>query len=300
MQKINNPNLMYSKTRNVSHAQRQIPARYVSHVKPQLNVNNIPVSALSVPDYTPVSTLPIPQVANDSIDILFNTASRFPYSICICATVFDCSIPPSTVLPRLRAVQQLFNKSFLVIVGNNHEYSSINNTIYIHMEDHKEEHARNAYLSLVKTNVQLFDLMCVVDVDAALKRTIPESSYSCLEDDKYSTWDAVFANQSYKYYDVASLRYSECLTDMSELSEEDKKRKVRKLRCHIPCDEQPIQVVSAFGGFAIYKSTFLEGLTYKSDGHVSFNIQFNEKTTRMFIQPSLLLETPEEHAHLYV
>ena len=230
----------------------------------------------------------------------------FQVSVCICTLLHNDEQNFDTIIANIRSLQTMFQKSFVVFVESNSTdktvevFSKLENALFIHLESASESDQRNAYLSFVKKNSRTFDCMVVIDTSIALKVPLQKSSFSCFEGGRYGSWDAVFANQSYKYYDIQSLRSRDCPTDMSELPDEEKQLKIRNLRRHIPRDEKMIPVSSAFGGLAVYKVGLLEKCSYKADGHISFNILYNQQTPKMFIDPSLVLETQEANAHLYL
>ncbi len=203
-------------------------------------------------------------------------------------------------------MQNLFSKSFIVFVESNstdntvEHFSKLENALFIHLESANEAQQRNAYLSFVTKNTRIFDVMIVLDTKVAIQKPLNSSLFNCFSGTRYHSWDAIFANQSYKYYDIASLRSKDCPTDLSELTAEERTRRERTLRYHIPSDEKLIKVTSAFGGLAVYKTKYIDKCEYKSDGHVSFNIFYNRQSQNMFIDPSLVLETLEENAHLYL
>ncbi len=171
-------------------------------------------------------------------------------------------------------MQSYFKKSFVVYVGE----GKIDNTNSVSLSPSSNK--RNTYLSFVVANKQYFDLMIVLD-DATADLT----SFSCCSPKRLETWDAVFANQSYKYYDIDSLVPKPNLPK-------------RELQKHIPSNTPLIPVISAFGGLALYKVRFLSENMYGPDGHVSFNNRFGGQ--RKFIDPSLLLITNPEKASFYV
>ncbi len=230
----------------------------------------------------------------------------FQVSVCICTLLNNDEHNFDTIISNIRSLQTMFQKSFVVFVESNSTdktveiFSKLENALFIHLDTASEADQRNAYLSFVKKNTRLFDCMLVVDTSIALKAPLQKSSFSCFDGSRYGTWDAVFANQSYRYYDIQSLRSKNCPTDMSELPEEERQLKIRSMRYHIPRDEKLIPVSSAFGGLGVYKVGFLEKCSYKTDGHVSFNLVYSQQTTRMFIDPSLVLETQESNSHLYL
>lgn len=228
-------------------------------------------------------------VSTTNINFAESSRSNFPLSVCICTLLHNDEQNYEQIIKTIRSIQSLFHKSFVIFAESNSTdntvelFSKTENALFIHLENASEYAQRNAYLSFVNKNRRQFDCMIVLDTEV-VKKPLNKSIFSCFENPKYMSWDAVFANQSYKYYDIKSLRSNNL-----------------KSMIHIPSDEKPIPVISAFGGLAIYKVVHLEKCEYKSDGHVSFNTMFHQSGgTRMFIEPSLVLETLEENAHLYL
>lgn len=254
----------------------------------------------------PVSQTETSFVSSTNINFLESSKASFPLSVCICTLLHNDESKYDQIITTIRSIQSLFHKSFVVFVESNSTdntvelYSKIDNSLFIHLENAAEHAQRNAYLSFVNKNRRQFDCMMVLDT-SIVSKPLDKHIFSCLESDRYIGWDAVFANQSYKYYDIKSLRSKQCPTDFTEFPEDVRSQKIRNCKIHIPSDEKPIPVISAFGGLAIYKVAHLEKCEYKNDGHVSFNVMFNQSGgSRMFIEPSLVLETLEENAHLYL
>jgi hypothetical protein len=251
----------------------------------------------------------LPQVASNPIQFsLSDSSTKHSLSVCICILLDDST---SLDIDRLKKLQKHFARSFVVFVDSSQQDNS--NYIYERMSSctilkihsvASESEKRNLYLSFVVTNKLLFDVMMVVDPRIALSRDIPDSSFECCALDKYDSWDAVFANQSYKYYDIQNLRSEDCPSDLKELSEPERLLKIKQLKRHIPENEPYIPVISAFGGLALYKSQYLVPKMYSTDQHVSFNMFYHMHTQRterkMFIVPSLCLETAPENAQLYI
>ena len=246
------------------------------------------------------------QMLQPAVDVSTNPDGLFPYSVCICTLLKNNQKDFEVVVSNIRGFQRMFKKSFVVFVDcgssdNTVEtFSKLDNVLFIRMEKTSTEaECRNAYLSFVKKNANLFDVMAVADVNIALRAPISSESLS-LFSAKTAKWDVAFANQSYRYYDIKNLRSAECPDDLSKLTDEERGIRMRTLRRHIPRDEKPIQVHSAFGGLAFYKTDVLNGCDYANDGHVSLNLKVRGKTPNMFIYPSLVLETLEANVGLYL
>lgn len=134
-------------------------------------------------------------------------------------------------------------------------------------------------------------------------------------------WDGIMANQKCGYYDIYALRAknwveTDCFSELQKLKSSSPPPKVyqnnvvsfftnfnyydnlrniaifSKMRV-IPRSNRPIKVESAFGGFAIYKSSvFLksdyESLNYKESEHVEFHRKLTNIGFNFFIRPDLI------------
>ena len=231
-------------------------------------------------------------------DSLFKSSgSPFNYSVCFCFLIDEDLT--QTKIESIASLRSFFKESHIFFsalgISPEAQVRSINYASIIDIPARDEYIRRNAYLEFFKKNKEIFDLMIVMDIDF-LETPMNISSLDCFN--KIDQWDAVFANQSYKYYDIENLITSET-KEYHQENDNNKKNELRKiLQYHIPKDSDPIPVSSAYGGMAIYKSSVLtNNLEYKPDGHKSFNTLINK---RMFIYPSLLLKTPTELAVLYM
>jgi len=214
---------------------------------------------------------------------------------CIC--IVDENLTDSNI-EKLYQLRNWISQTFFVFVVNENieKYSSIPSSLVISIENPTEEKKRNAYVSFILKNKELFDLMIVIDI-SALRASLIRENFSCLNRD---SWDVLFANQSYKYYDIKSLISESCSLYGKEYSEDVKTAIIRKNQYHIPRDAGMIEVKSAFGGLAIYKVELLDEETVYADGHTDFNLQISNKTRRMYIDSTLVLQTPEANSYLYV
>jgi glycosyltransferase involved in cell wall biosynthesis len=124
---------------------------------------------------------------------------------------------------------------------------------------------------------------------------------------------AVFANQRGFYYDIWALRHDawcpgDCWQEYKTWCDNGLADKATwaclgSRQVHIPSDAPPIEVNSAFGGFAIYKTDFLKGQRYCDFGedgvlaceHVSLHQEIRNRGGRLFIFPPLMNSTPYEH-----
>ena len=121
-------------------------------------------------------------------------------------------------------------------------------------------------------------------------------------------WDVVTANQSSRYYDIWALRHplwspNDCWEQHEFLKKYIKTPEVvnsyslRSRMIKIPKDSDWIAVDSAFGGFAIYRSSLLlNDVNYEGTNdvgniiceHVPFNRKIKELGARIFINTNLI------------
>ena len=165
---------------------------------------------------------------------------------------------------------------------------------------------RNAYLELLRDDPDRgrTSHVVVADMDGINSLLTPEAVLSCWARDD---WTACTANPAGPYYDIWALRHpqwcpgdcwreSEFIGRYSGNIDSARLAAVYARMVPIPRDAAWIEVDSAFGGFAIYRSEALlaahyEGLT--PDGaevceHVALNLQIRANGGRIFINPALV------------
>ena len=175
--------------------------------------------------------------------------------------------------------------------------------------------ARNKYLDYIRQHIDLveFPYIVIADFNLLNKQISVESVLSCWS---HSDWDVVTANQSARYYDIWALRHPlwspndcweqhEFLKKYIQIPEIVNSYSLRSRMIKIPKDSSWIEVDSAFGGFAIYKSSFLvNDASYegKNDAgnmiceHVAFNRKIKELGARIFINTSLINAHYTDHS----
>jgi hypothetical protein len=141
------------------------------------------------------------------------------------------------------------------------------------------------------------------DVDGVNQDLTEKAVLSCWT---HENWDMMAANQPFRYYDLWAVRhpfwnpsdhgklYSELAPVFGEKNALRLAYKARELS--ISSKTQPIQVISAFGGLAIYRSEIYlkseyEGLNSEGEmvcEHVPFNISLYDRGAELFINPSLV------------
>ena len=133
-------------------------------------------------------------------------------------------------------------------------------------------YCRNRYIAEINNRRDFSNskYICVADFDKI--NTKIESSSIIKSLSLKSNWDAIGANQSTRYYDILALRHeywcpnnawSEYLWFSSHSTRKDWKTKsVYERMIHIPRHLEPFKVMSAYGGFIIYKTKSLLGYDY--------------------------------------
>ena len=193
------------------------------------------------------------------------------------------------------------------------ELTNFNSTIHMvdDFEVNKNENrrtvriasARNAIKNYVTKNFSEFDYVVMADLDGLNRNITRKAVESCWT---IGYLDMVSASQTYKYYDVWALRAREwCENDCWEEYERLKLQYTEKIALRlaitskmrsIPRASDPIPVMSAFGGFSIYRLEAFKHGNYVGvldDGkevceHVPFNLQLSSLGFELFIAPKLV------------
>lgn len=174
--------------------------------------------------------------------------------------------------------------------------------------------ARNAYLVYLrnKSDIKNFPYVVVADFNLLNNKLTSEAVYSSWA---RNDWDVVTANQSGKYYDIWALRhdlwspndcwkYHSFLREYFKFPELAMTYAIRARMIKIPKNSKWIQVKSAFGGLAIYKTELLmKPIFYQgcdSDGdmiceHVPFNEKLYKSGANIFINPKLINAQSTDH-----
>jgi hypothetical protein len=173
--------------------------------------------------------------------------------------------------------------------------------------------ARNRYLQELREHpeYQSVDILAVSDFNGLNRKLTQDSVASCFD---VGSWDACFANQSGRYYDIWALRHpiwspNDCWQQHAfyrkyykipefALSASLKSRMIR-----IPRKSDWIEVDSAFGGFALYRSDAIgnaiyEGLTAEGIAiceHVPFHSEMRKNQKKLFINPAMINAKSTDH-----
>ena len=173
--------------------------------------------------------------------------------------------------------------------------------------------ARNRYLSEIRLsdNFSQVDLVAIADFNGLNNELNEQGIYSCF---MRSDWDACFANQTGRYYDIWALRHplwspNDCWQQLS-FYREFFKFPERALRIslgsrmiHIPKKNNWIEVDSAFGGFGLYRRDALNEGEYSgitSNGtpiceHVPFHTEMRKNGKKLFVNPALINTNSTDH-----
>lgn len=171
---------------------------------------------------------------------------------------------------------------------------------------HKLEICRNEYLAYIRNSPLLknFDYLMVMDADGVNNKLNAEKIINSI---KKENWNAIFANQSILYYDIFALRIKNFITAnfISNIKKDIDNNKYKKIKENIFnnltkffylnkfFDERYIEVISAFGGFGIYRlKVILEFKYYSKQGenceHVGLHENIHNKYGGLFIDKNLI------------
>jgi hypothetical protein len=175
-------------------------------------------------------------------------------------------------------------------------------------------HARNQYLKEIRENPKFegIDYVAIADFNQLNDRLSFESVKSCFE---RFDWDACFANQSGRYYDIWALRHplwspNDCWEQLDfyrkyiKFPEKALRISLESRMIRIPRNSEWIQVESAFGGFGIYKREALltgeyAGLNKNGSPvceHVPFHASLVQSDKKLFINPKLINAKSTDHS----
>ena len=175
---------------------------------------------------------------------------------------------------------------------------------------------RNPYMERIEQeDAERYPFVGIMDCDDVNVRPVNCNSilagirFLCAEPSRA----AVLANQRGYYYDIWALRHDvwcpgDCWQEFRAWSQVGLAREagwacIGSRQVHIPTSASPIEVESAFGGFAIYKTEFLRGRRYSDFGedgavaceHVSLHREIRKLGGRLFIFAPLSTSTPYRH-----
>ena len=165
-------------------------------------------------------------------------------------------------------------------------------------------YCREVYLNYVKNLQSQVDLVVVVDLDGMNHNLTVEAVEVVLKNQNH--WDAVFANQIGRYYDIGALRHpiwspSDCFSDYNwalKITNEKYARNfgIASKMFEIKLDAGMIPVESAYGGLAIYKAEVFKLSSYIGEDlygnpildFVFFNLNLSKKGYKLVIDSRLI------------
>jgi hypothetical protein len=242
----------------------------------------------------------------NTLDINNNPNAELHFSACICVIFEKTQTYSQDVFKNLAKFRDFFIKNYIVIVWTTernalfYELKKIPFSTIIEVEKKDNILYRNAYMTFISKNKHIFDMMVLIDPNITLRNPISIEILKQLKKDNVDTWDVLFANHSYKYYDIESLISS--FSNIQDVNNEtEKKEFIKKHQVHIPRNSGLIEVKSAYGGLAFYKINLFDNTTFYTDNtHVSLNLSLCKKTSKMFIDSDMVITTSEENAFLYI
>ena len=178
-------------------------------------------------------------------------------------------------------------------------------------------YCRNLLLKNFRENIENYDYFVVADLDGVNDKLTAEAVISCWVNQE---WDVCTANQAGPYYDIWALRHEIwCPNDfwkqyyfLRKYGITDDRAKAASIYSRmitLPADSEWIQVTSAFGGLAIYRSEILRNamnyLGIDPSGneiceHVELHEQLSKRGFKIFINPGLVNTDFTDHSHAYL
>jgi hypothetical protein len=167
--------------------------------------------------------------------------------------------------------------------------------------------ARSSVQNWIRNQAQVFDYVVMADMDGVNKDLTRIAVESCWQSDE---WDVVTASQPFKYYDLWALRAKgwcekDCWEEYDQLRLLYGDRKAKKMAITskmkgLPRSSPWVEVDSAFGGLAIYKTeAFLSGAYSGTNPkgieiceHVPLHQDIKTHGYRIFINPNLVNISP--------
>lgn len=154
------------------------------------------------------------------------------------------------------------------------------------------------------------DWVAVADLDGVNSALTAEGVASCW---RHSGWDVCTASQAGPYYDIWALRHphwcpGDCWRDQAAMvpfcgPRQATETAVRARMVTLDPAADPIEVDSAFGGFAIYRREVFDHCAYQgldAEGrelceHVPFHAQVRARSFRIVINPAMINAGYTEH-----
>lgn len=224
--------------------------------------------------------------------LIKNETFEFDQSVCVCMILKNVDKITNDIKKNIELLNLWFKSVFYIFVNANSNdnthanFKKVSNSILLDTVYDDEATHRNLYFKSFYSSKEKFNVMMIIDPWISMRTTLKLRSFDFMFHDRMLDWDICFANQTYKYYDLENL-----VLEKNEIP----------YKKHIPSNSGLIMVKSAFGGFAVYKtSIFKNNLKYISDNYKNFNLQFSNQNLKMFIISDFLIETSPENAHLFL
>jgi glycosyltransferase involved in cell wall biosynthesis len=210
---------------------------------------------------------------------------------CFCGTVRNCAPYLEKNLQNIEIISQLFEDYEIIIVYDQSSDNSIdilkkyqekNNKLKIYIipqlispfRTHRLAHARNICFNYVKeNNFPLFIMMDFDDVNA--KQINPKILEKYLNNKNINLWDSLSFNSYPIYYDIWALSiYPFCFsynhfTNNSQHNYHTIQNYIDKILKYKKNKNELIRCISAFNGFAIYKTDAFQNCIY--DGRLNLS-----------------------------
>lgn len=177
-------------------------------------------------------------------------------------------------------------------------------------------HCRNVYLDFLEQAGASFEFAVIADLDGVNSGLgIKQLAELNIDGD----WAGCFANQTGPYYDIGALRSKvwqendpfesrRRLIENGFCFEQANQLSIISKMITLPIHTPPIEVDSAFGGFAVYRTKWLKGARYSATlpgesplqvEHVALNLSIRDRGGQLFIIPSMTNARYTEHtSHL--
>ena len=185
------------------------------------------------------------------------------------------------------------------------------NSINIKNRTERIAYCRNKILDRINNNYLQYDYLLMLDMDDILvSGKLIKTINTCFLY-KQDQWDAMFANCSYKYYDIYALRKKDYLTSCCWNNVHMMMKQgvpnmiaynscITKYMVHYPENKKLIPVLSAFGGAGLYKLKSIKNAKYIGTDpnhidnqiceHVPFNTNLINRNCKLYINPKMIIQ----------
>ena len=192
----------------------------------------------------------------------------------------------------------------------NYDYIFENN-INIKNRTERIAYCRNKILDHINKNYLQYDYLLMLDMDDILVSGKLINTVNTCFLYKQDQWDAMFANCSYKYYDIYALRKKDYLTNccwnnVHMMTKQGIPNMIAYHNCitkymvHYPENKKLIPVLSAFGGAGLYKLKSIKNAKYIGKDpnhidnqiceHVPFNTDLINRNCKLYINPKMIIQ----------